>query len=357
MHRMDLVAKLELVSPALSANNLIPVLSHFWFSTNALMAYPDQIAISTKLTSNFSGAVPESLLSLMSVSRAKEVEFFVGEVDGKKLPEGQLLVKAASSKLKLPFLAEETTKIFEMPKPDASKAVPVDMKLFLKSIELCMRSLKEDTSMPDSLGITLSFSKEAIDCYATNDATISHARVKLKKPFNDGQRMVLSGNFCRQMVALSEIEGPKHIEIYDDYSLFVCADNVLFGRLVDVQRPLDFDSVIESSFPKELHKNLVSIPSKLQLILERAVIITESKTERSKTAISVKDGIARFFSTSEKGEVRDSTQLEDVHPDVEVSIDPRLFKIGYGYFEKMLLTDRCLIMSKGSSLYLVSASH
>lgn len=358
MNRVELLEKLGRVAPALSNNNLVPVLSHFWFFDGIVMAYNDQIAISTKLSTDFAGAVPDTITSLLSVSRAKEVDFFIGEdADGKKLPEGQLLVKAASSKLKLPFMPEEATKIFDMPKPDVKLALPVDMEVFLEAIDSCMRSLKEDTSMPDSLGITLAANKGFLDFYATNDATISFARIKMKETDSTaGMRIVLSGNFCRQMIALAKLGDKKHIELDQDHSLFQCGDNILFGRLVDVQRPLDFDAVIESSYPKELHKNAVSIPTKLQLMLERAVIITESKTERSKTAISVKQGIARFFSKSEKGEVRDSVQLEDTHPDVGVSIDPRLFKNGYGAYTKMLLTDKCLIMTNGTSLYLVSAS-
>lgn len=357
MNRHELVEKLDRVAPALSANNLVPVLSHFWFAEDTLMAYNDQIAIATKLKSNFAGAIPgATLMSLLGVSKAKEVEFFIGEADGKKLPEGQLLVKAASSKLKLPFMDTKATQIFAMPKPDKGAALLVDMKAFLEAIDACMRSLKEDTSMPDSLGITLEFDGESTKFYATNDATISYAYVKNKtRDLPEVSRLVLSGNFCRQMLALSKLHDSCHIEIHDDYSLFQCGDNILFGRLVDVQRPLDFDAVIDQSFPPELEKSLVAIPSKLQLILERAVIITESKTERSRTDIAVKDGIAKFFSKSEKGEVRDSVQLPD-HPDVEVSIDPRLFKNGWGFFDQILLTDKCLIMTKGTSLYLVSAS-
>ena len=359
MNRHELTERLDRVAPALSDNNLVPVLSHFWFSNNALVAYNDQIAISTKLTSSFAGAVPGGLLmSLLSASKAKDVEFFVGEdSDGKKLPDGQLLIKAASSKLKLPFLPEEQTKIFEMPKPNPAEALPVDMTAFLQAISDCTKSLREDTSMPDSLGITISVENDIIKFYATNDATISYSTVKVKSHATN-YRVVLSGNFCRQMLSLAKLSDKKHIEIHPDYSLFQCGDTILFGRLVDVQRPLDFDSVIEGSFPKEIHKNLVAIPSKLQLILERAVIITESKTERPKTAITVKQGIARFLSKSEeRGEVRDSCQVEPQHPDVSVSIDPRLFRAGFGAFDKMILTEQCLVMTKGSSVYLVSASH
>lgn len=349
MNRTELLEKLERVAPALSNNNLVPILSHFWFKGDVLMAYNDQIAVSTKLACDFEGAVPSTLISLLSASRAKDVELLLND-------KGNLEVKAASSKFKLPYMEKKAFEIFDMPKSDKTKALPVDVNEFLEALDCCTRSLKEDTSMPDSLGITLSYSNKGIDLYATNDATISYARVKSKQEL-DNFRVVISGNFCRQMLALSKLDGAKHIEVHDDYSLFQCGDNLLFGRLVDVARPLDFDSVIAESFPKTVHKSLAAIPSKLELILDRAVIITESKQERPKTMISVQGGIAKFFSQSENGEVRDSMQVEEQHPDVEITIDPRLFRNGYGGFDKFLLTENCLIMAKGSSLYLVSAAH
>lgn len=349
MNRQELIDKLQLAAPALSSTDLVPVLQHFWFQQDTLTCYNDQIGIQTSLKSGFTGAIPSTLISLLSASRAKDVEF-----DYQK--DGTLTVKAASSRFKLPYLTEKSMDIFTMPEPTNEK-LPVDMNAFLDAIESCSRSLKEDTSMPDSLGITLAYNNKAIDLYATNDSTISTARVKTKQELKDF-RVVISGEFCRQMLSLSKLDGSKALEIHDDYSLFTCGDNILFGRLVDVQRPLDFESVIDTSFPVEAEKQLVAVPSKLELILDRAVVITESKQDRPKTTISIKGGIAKFFSQStDKGEVHDTCQLEQNQPDVEVSIDPRLFRAGFGAYDKMLLTEQCLVMSKGSSLYLVSASH
>lgn len=349
MLRVDLLEKLGRVAPALSGNNLVPVLSHFWFTESGnLMAYNDQIAISTKLESDFVGAVPSMLTSLLTASRAKDVEINITD-------KGNLEVKAASSRFKLPFIEAKAFEIFTMPKP-SKDALPVDAKEFLAAIESCMLSLKEDTSMPDSLGITVVYKNKGFDLYATNDATISYARVKASAELKNF-RVVLPGSFCRQMLSLAKLEGNKHIEVHDDYALFESGDSLLFGRLVDVARPLDFAGVIQQSFPKEAAAGLVLVPSKLELILDRAVIITESKQERPKTEIKIKDGKAHFFSRSENGEVNDSTMLEANHPAVEVSIDPRLFKAGYGAYDKMLLTKQCLIMSKGQNLYLVSAAH
>lgn len=349
MNREDLIEKLELVSPALSKINLVPVLQHYWFYPNHIVAFNDQIAIEVKFASGFSGAVPNTLLSLLTASKADKVDF--------KVPKkGTLEIKAASSKFKLPFLDTDDTNIFVMPDPDKSKALSIDINKFLEAMTMVMRSLKENPSMPDSLGVTLSFIDPSISLFATNDATISFAWVDAgssdRKPF----RAVLSGAFCRQMLALSKLEGEKHLEIHSDYSLFVCGEVVLFGRLVDVPKPLDFDAVIEQAFPIVREKELVSVPSKLELILDRSIIITDK--DNSVMEIHVEDGIANFLSKSAaKGEVRDHMQMEEHHPDVSINIDPRLFKHGFGHYNKMLLTERCLVMVNDDHfLYLVSAT-
>lgn len=349
MIRTELIEKLERVAPALSNTNLVPVLQHFWFSGEYLACYNDQIAILTPLRSNFRGAVPATLISLLSVSRAKDVEF-------QDVKSGILTVKAASSKFKLPYLDEKATEIFTMPEADEKKALPVDVKAFIEAVSSCMRSLKEDTSIPDSMGVTLAYNKKGIDLFATNDATISTSRVNTKREMDDF-RVVISGDFCRQMLSLAKLDGAKHLEIHDNYSLFVCGDNTLFGKLVDVQRPLDFDQVIDDSFSREIEAQLIEIPSKLELILDRAIVITDSKQDRPKTDVTIEKGVAKFFSQSvDRGEVFDTLQVPN-HPDVSVSIDPRLFKAGYGFFDTFVLTEKCLVMSKGANLYLVSASH
>lgn len=166
MKREQLLEKLELVAPALSKNDLVPVLKHFWFKNDAVMAYNDQIAIKTKLASGFTGAVSSVLVGLLKASRAKEVEFA-------ETAKGNLMLKAASAKFKLPFLPDETTKIFQMPEPNIGNAIPIDMGTFLEAIGSCMLSLKEDPSIPDSLGITIVRDDGCMHLYSTNDATIS----------------------------------------------------------------------------------------------------------------------------------------------------------------------------------------
>jgi DNA polymerase III sliding clamp (beta) subunit (PCNA family) len=346
MHRQELIDKLELVQPALSKTNLVPILQNFWFKNDHIIAYNDSIAIKVGMKSGFEGAVPPTLWSLLSASKATEVEFKVQK-------KGTLEVKAASSKFKIPFLEDTETWIFEMPKADKEHALQVDIVKFLAALSLVMRSSKENIMKPEYLGVTVQVTGQDLSLFATCGATLSFAWTHVAGD-SDDFKVVLSPSFCKQMLSISKLEGEKHLEIHGDYSLFQCGDVVLFGRLVEVQKPLDFDGVIDSVFPKEMEKDLVSIPSKLELILDRSIVVADKKAVME---IQVENGKASFFSKSDKGEVRDNLTMEEHHPDVSVNIDPRLFRHGYGFHTKMLLTEKGLVMvDKDHNLYLVSAS-
>src|SRR5262245_14583013 len=98
MERVALLEKWQLVAPALSDKELSPVLNRLWFQGDTVMAFNDQIAIETKLKTDFKGAVPGRVLIDMLVAspNAKQVEF--------KLSDDDLLVKAGNTKLNLKVL-------------------------------------------------------------------------------------------------------------------------------------------------------------------------------------------------------------------------------------------------------------
>lgn len=347
MNRVDLLDKLATVAPALAASDLIPVLSHLWFTGTHVMAFNDQIAISTPCKTEFTGAVPGTvLLNLLKSSRAKEAEL---------LPQdGNLQVKAASSRLKLAMLPKDSF-IFEMPKPNVKETLAVDMKRFVAGIDACMRSVGKDTSSPDTTGVTLTAGESSLSLYSTNNATVSHAAVKLarKAPFKE--RVILSASFCEELLALVKGKEQTHVEIYDDHALCVAGGTVLFGRLVESDKPLPFDEIMARHFPASAKKQLVPIPSKLKLILERATIIADAKGGMVRTAVTVKDGRMRFVTKSDRGEVIDSMQVGEQQPEVSVMLEARLLKVGYGHFDKMLVAADCCVMAGDGTLYMVAA--
>ena len=350
MLRSDLLERLQTVSPALSNKDIIPILTHFWFTGKELMAFNDQIAISLPCKTDFNGAVPgKVMLEILKNSKAKNIELLA--------VDSSLTIKAASSKVKMPILASDNFSIFEMPKVDKDdKYVPLDISDFIAGLECCMRSIGIDTSMPDQLGVTLiADGDKAISMYSTNNNTISYASIPLKKKYTLKNRIVLSSTFCQQVMSMCKGISSARLYLGDGYALLQVSDKHLFGRLIDTDSPTDFKGMIEHHFPVTAKKKLIPIPTKMQLILERAVIAASAGIEVIPTNITVNDGKIKFVTKHKKLEMVDYLTIGDGHPNVNTRIQPKHLKAGYGYFDKMMFTESCAIMTKGDFIYMIAA--
>lgn len=348
MNRKELLAKLTTISPALSHTDLVPVMTHFWFTGNEIMAYNDQIAISVPFKSDVTGAVPgETLLALLKNSKAVSLEML--PLDG-----GNLQIKAASSRFKLALLPDDSF-VFDMPETKDEPLPIKDKKQFLDCIDTCMRSVGADTAVADQLGITLIPEGDKLGAYATNNQTLSYARINLNGKAGLKKRVILPGQFCEQLLRLGRGAKQIHLEINDKYALFVGGGTTMFGRLIQSDRPINFVSIVENNFSEADYKKLVPIPSKMRLILERAMVITDSSTDQGRTSISVKGGVMKFASKTPRGEVHDELEVGRNQPDASIRVRPKFLKDGYGFFDKMLITEPCVVMTRDHMLYLVAA--
>lgn len=346
MDRSKLIDILSDVEPALAAKELVPVLSHFWFTGKTVMGYNDHIAISTPCATDFKGAVPKTLLQLLKTSKAKEVEF---DVDGENM-----VVKAASSKFKLAVLPKEDF-VFTMPKADEVPKLPVDAGRFLQALEACMFSIGNDTSQADHMGVTFIRDDNQLLMFATDRSTITHGVVSIKGKYPFNGRVIVPTDFCQELLRIAKGATELHMEITKEHVFVTHNGTQLFGRNVEPDTPLDFISWLDRLFPESAEKKLSQIPTKLLPILERACIVTDSAVDKTKMKVKVADGVANFVSVSERGEVTDKLQLEK-HPPVTCNVDPKRFRDGYGRFEKFVMTKDAVIMTKDSIVYLVSAS-
>ena len=348
MLRRDLTDCLDLVSPALAKNDIIPVLKHICFTGLEVICFNDQIGMSVPLKTEFVGGVPGKLLmDLLGASRAKEVEF----ID----KNAELEIKAASSRFKLPVMPEDSF-VFDMPKPK-DKPLPVPLGQFAQAIEGCLRSTSTDQSVADQQGITLIVDNDKLSLFSTNNATVSTNTLKLTGKPSFKERVILPALFCEQVVKLA---GKNcKLEVHDDYALLSTPKGVCcFGRFLNSHKPIDFQEVVDSNL-KGVVKQLRPIPSKLRLMVERAIIITQ--TEKVLTTITVKDGIMRFESKG-TGDVIDSVQVDQ--DDAELALDPKYLKVGMASFYDadetknglMLMTDRCFIMNRNADFYLMAGS-
>lgn len=350
MFRLDLLAKLQVVAPALSDKELIPVLTHFWFQGDTVMAFNDQIAIETNLKTNFTGAVPgKTLMDLLEASRAERVKF--------ELKQDNLHVTAARTKIDLRVLPTSDF-VFEMPKVAENEGL-TGSPLFLPAIEACMQSISNDTSIPDQLGLTIIPNGKTLDLFATNNATLSYAKVKVKTDLPG--RIILSKPFCQQFLQVARTEKFRLL-VDADCVMVVTKDVKLFGRLIDSGDPLDFDSILDEHLPKGKRPQMYEMPSNLKYVLQRALIIAEAKMHETKSLIKMQGGKMIVESKSSRGEMTDSVMDEKKklhgHPDISVRLSPRLLRDGLDRYDRLLVTKTCAVMTHGEDMvYLVSASN
>lgn len=348
MNRKQLLDALSVVRPALASTSLIQVFTHLCFSEKEVTAYNDQIGISVPLRAGFSGAVPGgTLLSMLGASKAKDVEL--------EASEEELLVKAGGAKIKLPLLPTDAF-LFEMPEAAKGDVLPVNGKEFVAAILGCLRSVSPDTSVPDQLGVTLIPKKKSIDMYSINGASMSRASVSLSGTQSLSRRVCVSAPFCEQLVRLAPGDKSAELVVADDHSLLKVPSGArVFGKLVDVPKPLDFEAQFTEIVPADLDNRSSEIPIALKLALDRALIISDPSGERVYSQLSIKGGVAELFTKSGRGEVRDRVKLSS-HPDVSISVDAQWLKVGAAEFDRFLVTEGAVIFGRGRALYLVATT-
>jgi DNA polymerase III sliding clamp (beta) subunit (PCNA family) len=358
----SLIAKLETVEPAISKNPIIPLFTHYWFTGDKLLTNNGQIAIQVPFASDFADAVPSVLLDLIKAAG------FKGNI---KLAskDGNLLITEPQSSggVRMTLKMLQPTFPFAMPERKQTNSAPQVIAELVEAIRYCMRSVGTDTSHPEYLGITLERDGKRIMLYSSDGSTISRTSISDQLPLE--KRAILPSRFCEQMVRLydNRSEGSEaSFEIgetplkggkFDRYALFTAGDVKLYGRIIEARRPYDFNGVVAWHLPKGYEKKLVDIPERLRKAVALASGVCNER--RLQTRITVSAGQLCLVSKDNDAgveEVEDVIPLASAHDDVTtVVLEPKQLR-HISNFDKMLVTTKCIIMTKttGNELHLVS---
>ena len=354
--RAELQSKLETVAPALADNDIVPGYTHFYFTGDSILANNERIAITVPLSdAGFEGLLPPILLSHVKTNPLA--------AEAKITPNGNgALMKIGNTEIKMHVQPADHYR-FKMPnKPRASEGkLDNDCGLY-SAIQDCMPSISSYATVPDQLGITMLQDGRDLRLFATNRSTISASSVRMNIGLRD--RVILSTPFCEQMLRLNKLapaDNQRQLVIRNDHVLFAVGDILLFGKLVNPSNtPLDFVAVVKRHLPRNFPNCMAEMDeegeqrARLKVALNYAASVTSVIGSETKTKIVASNNLLKFIAISERGEILDKMKVAK-HPDVEINVNARLLVEGYDRYEKFLLTERCAIMSKGNSVYLVAA--
>lgn len=193
---------------------------------------------------------------------------------------------------------------------------------------------------------------------STNRATISYARL-VPSPLALKKRVILSSDFCEQMLRLATSARTLRLAVKKEdeygYALFSADDVLLFGRLVFSDEPLDFVGMVKRHVPREYRSQSIAIPKALHAVVKCCTRVTNVIGSETRTAISLRDGIATFTAKSDRGIVTDSSTTMPGHPDAKLDVNACLLLTGLAWAQRILFTPDCAIMSAGQQFYLCAA--
>jgi DNA polymerase III sliding clamp (beta) subunit (PCNA family) len=316
LSRLSLIENMNTVADALAASDTSgPVLTHFWFTGKRLLAYDNTIAISIPCETDFTGAVPRTLLDLLKTHKAQDVEL--------KTKDSALHVKAGSSNFKLPVMPPEDF-VFTMPAmPKVAELPEIDLGEFIAGLRACSRSLGSDVSRADFAGVTVIQAKSDLLMFSFDRATVSYSVVPIKGKLGV-KRAIIPTAFCKQLLKLADDrkgDDELLLEINDEFALARVAGVTVFGRLVEPDSPMPFVQIMNETL-KVVGDEFFEVSDKLESILERAAIITSRGIAKTRMEVTILKGKARFFSKSEAGEAEDFDLIKG-HPDIKAMLDPR----------------------------------
>lgn len=350
LERTALLAALSTIKPAIASKDLVEELAHVWFDGSYAMAYNDaELGMQVPLETEFVGGIRGSLLfGLLHNSRAKDVEFS-HEDDG-----NALALKAGRSHSTLTLLNPSRTP-WRFPKVNKAKAFKIDED-FIAGMKIVLVSAGSDTTIPETLGVTLYFDPEALALYTTDSNAIASVLMDRPKTKTSTKRVILPTAFCEQVLRLCS--GNGFFEVQDDCVLAGNEEGVLiYARIVDAPRPLKLPQKVDQfeKFPKAAK---FEIPAGLSLALDRIGVLFEGLVGET-MLVEIAVGIMSLSANIQgRGKLEETLQIPEDVPAITFRIQPALLRRAlFAATHMVCFEDVVRLSGKNDFVYLASNDH
>lgn len=351
MDRVELRDRLQLVEPALSSRDLIPVFSCFLFDGERAVACNDVVAIAAKCPFPLVGGVlGRPLLDWLSASRAKKIEVLEEAVEEGKPKE--VVFKGGHSKLKLGVTPKDDF-LFKLPKKKGD-SLPGDPKL-VEAINRAAVCMGKDPAQPWSLGVAMRLGKDGVTLWTCDNFTASKAHVSMKVPKELSSReFTLSPKFVELFVAIGKKSSLVGLDFGDGWvEAWFKGEVRLWGKTLPASSIQRFEDVF-SAISKQKKFKTIPIPKGFANSLSRTLVVLQAAADKH-AEIRFVEGKIKLSATSPIGEVKDSIPIPSGHPEVSERVLPdmvlRCIEEAEGF---ALLKDSCFLLEGKAFQYAVS---
>jgi len=334
MNKQDLLNKLNQARPFLSTQDFIPILTHYCFDSENLVAYNDVAAIKLVLDSDIKGAVPGSLMLKMLLT-VQEETVRVG-MHGEK----EVKINSTGSNIKLPLLDPEEF-IFDMPDTEGCDLVQVPLS-FLSGLEKTLVSIGDDPLHPERSGVLWKVRDNRITLYSTDSRSISIYKWEDQSFFKSDDvdlEVITPMFFCEQLIAIAKnyADELKTVDLYfnttENYVIVelnkICH---IFTRLIKTEEVTDYDSILKAMLPDDDKDSYCEIPVTMTPALERAILLNNTgKLDEQKSHITLTGTQLNIRTQTESGLVSDEVEFPKEFGDVEFFLDPDLLQRSFKY--------------------------
>jgi DNA polymerase III sliding clamp (beta) subunit (PCNA family) len=331
MNRKELVKTLELVKPALAANNMVPIFQCFTFTPESVAAYDDSLAIvgPTEAQGTF-GLHGATLLGLLSNSSDEEVVFIDNKTD--------ITIKCGKTISKLPYQTADSF-IFEEPKIEDGWSLPINSSL-IEAFKICLDTVSKDETQPALRGITID--KNML--YSCNGDTLTRIQIKGNK-----QRAFTATGFCAAVIKLwDSLSMAAGVLNFGNEWISADLDEwAVYGRVLAIKEPIDFEALIKNNIKKKVP--LQVLPEGFKEALSRARVLADAESQRTTIEIS-KGKMLLFTETNTMGEIKDELTFEG-HPDVIAQVSASHLQQALVYCDQAAFHDNCVVFEKAPHIF------
>tara|TARA_B100000700_G_scaffold311500_1_gene393429 strand:+ start:57011 stop:58120 length:1110 start_codon:yes stop_codon:yes gene_type:complete len=327
----DLQEALQLVKPALSLNNILPIMQSYCFTGDCVFAYNDFISIGVALDTSFSAAIAGNALNkCVSTIRAEEVSFVEND--------GNLVLKHGRSKMAfVTHPAEEFVLTVDSLTDDAVFTMEVDMA-FSEALASAMLSIDTQYFFDVFGSVALSMREgEPLTLYSTDDQTLTRAVINGAKcpPKGDYENdlVLLPNDFCKQFLKLYKHFFEDHngkVKLSFGETYLHCNFGEDYGWLM-VELPdadiMPYEDVFDEAMPETKEDEWFEVDDDLRAIFTRAAGVHKIAVNKHQTqeTLSISEG-----SKESEAVLSQDTQQQDLSdrwvgglaPDVEIMVNP-----------------------------------